>query len=247
MTQQYGSREEPASPRTAPGSGAVRASLLLRELLPQDIACHELLGAGDPAALLAEEKPFVGRASLKRACEFAAGRICARAGLEHFGIEGFPLKMGEDRSPRWPRALCGSIAHTRGYCASAVGAKSRYKAIGLDVEQVAGMSAEVWDHICAPAEVEWLQRLPEPERARMATLIFSAKEAFYKCQYAVTRQWLEFTDVTVDLTGWELGAGSFAVRPLGILQLLQHHALPWLGRFRLQDDLVITTICLAAD
>jgi len=246
MTQQSGFREETAPLRLVARLGRVRPSPLLRELFPPDIACHELLGPGDPAALHPEEKPFVGRASLKRAGEFAAGRLCARAGLEQFGCADFPLKVGEDRSPLWPRSLCGSIAHTHGYCASAIGESSRYKGIGLDVEQVAGMSAEVWQRICAPPEVAWLQRLPEADRRRVASLIFSAKEAFYKCQYAVTRQLLEFADMTVDFTGWELGSGGFAVRPLGLSRLQQQHAPPWLGRFRFHEGLIVTAVSLAA-
>jgi 4'-phosphopantetheinyl transferase EntD len=36
----------------------------------------------------------------------------------------------------------------------------------------------------------------------MATILFSAKEAFYKCQYTLTRKWLEFEDVSVETT-WD--------------------------------------------
>lgn len=225
--------------------GQVRPSWLLRELFPEEVVAFELLGSGNPSGLLAEERAYIERASLKRAHEFAAGRLCARAALEQFGISGFPLAMAEDRSPLWPRTVCGSIAHTHGYCAAVAGQLSRFRALGLDVEQVTDLPPGVCQQICSPAEAEWLEQLPRDERARVASLIFSAKETFYKCQYTLTRQWLEFADVTVDFAGWGLGAGSFTVRPLGISRLLQHQPLPWLGRFLFWEGLVITGMAFA--
>ena len=48
-------------------------------------------------------------------------------------------------------------------------------------------------------ERAWLQTCAAPDRRLWATVIFSAKEAFYKCQYPVTAQWLEFEDAHVQL------------------------------------------------
>jgi len=78
----------------------------------------------------------------------------------------------------------------------------------------------------------------------LSTLIFSAKEAFYKCQYEMTRQWLEFSDVTLDLAGWNLGAGSFAVRPLSRVKLFETRGPAVMGRFAFRKGLVLTAIAI---
>jgi 4'-phosphopantetheinyl transferase EntD len=48
--------------------------------------------------------------------------------------------------------------------------------------------------------VLWLHRQPRFARAEAATILFGAKEAFYKYQYSLTRTWLDFKDVTVSVT-----------------------------------------------
>ena len=222
-------------------------SPLLAALFPAEVRAAEQRQPGDPALLYPEEAAHLRQAIAKRVGEFAAGRLCAREALAQLGIARFPLLVGGDRRPQWPENVVGSITHTQGFGGAVAAPRERIRAIGVDAEVVGRVKPALWPKICAPQEIDWLGRLPAAEQERLGALVFSAKEAFYKCQYAVTRQWLEFTDVTVDFTGWELGAGSFAVRPLGILRLLQHHALPWLGRFRLHDGLVITAICLAGD
>jgi 4'-phosphopantetheinyl transferase EntD len=238
---------EPVHFQTVPDRPqGVMPSALLRELFPAGVVACELKGPGNPANLLPQEQACIERASLKRACEFAGGRMCARAAMEQLGVSGFPLIAAEDRSPQWPREICGSITHTRNYSAAVAAGRTRFKALGLDAEHVAEMSRDVSQLICSPAEAAWLAQLPHEEQPRLASLIFSAKEAFYKCQYSITRQWLEFRDVTLDIAGWELGEGSFAVRPLGICGLLQHHPLPWVGRFRFWEGLVITGIAFPA-
>src|SRR5258706_16095138 len=51
--------------------------------------------------------------------------------------------------------------------------------------------SELWRSICTPSETAWLGSLPDSERLAAATLIFSAKEAFYKCQFALTQERIE--------------------------------------------------------
>ena len=59
---------------------------------------------------------------------------------------------------------------------------------------------------------------------------FSApKNLSIKCQYSVTQQWLEFDDVTLDLSSSDASAGCFALRPRRRIALLEHATMPWMG------------------
>jgi 4'-phosphopantetheinyl transferase EntD len=75
--------------------------------------------------------------------------------------------------------------------------------------------------------------------------VFSAKEAFYKCQYAITARWLEFDEVVVDLFFDGAGAGSFCVWLRTRAEMLDN-ALPGAaGRFCFHDGLVLTGMTLS--
>ena len=223
-----------------------RTSALLEELLPAGVAGAELVGEGDPALLLDAERQILGDVALKRAREFAGGRLCARRAVAQLGVVDLPIGARDDRRPRWPPFLTGSITHTDGFSAAAAGQRQRFRAIGIDAERIGRVSGDIWSHVLRPGEKDWLESLPESERAKVATLMFSAKEAFYKCQYEVTEQWLEFTDVTVDLFDWDVDWGSFAVRPIGNVQLFELGGGPAIGRFTVIDDLVLTAMAIDA-
>jgi 4'-phosphopantetheinyl transferase EntD len=223
-----------------------RTSVTFEELLPAGIAAAELAGEGDAKLLLPAERKHLGAAVAKRVGEFAAGRLCARRALSQFGITDFAVEVAEDRRPRWPDAVVGSITHTTGFSAAAVGERSQFSGIGIDAERVGSVTRELWDQVLLPDERRWLETLNAVEQGQLATLIFSAKEAFYKCQFELTGQWLEFSDVTLDLAGWNMGAGSFSVRALGRVKLFERHHSPVMGRFAFRKGLVLTAIAIPA-
>ena len=131
-------------------------------------------------------------------------------------------------------------------CGAVVAERRQFRAIGLDMEIVGRVTPEIWPTICTPEETVWLAALPEPEQTRCAALIFSAKESFYKCQYNVTRQWLEFDDVMLDLPCSDAGSGCFALRPRRGIMLLEHDTMPLTGRFEFHGSLVVTGMVLEA-
>jgi 4'-phosphopantetheinyl transferase EntD len=222
-----------------------RMSELFQALLPPAVAVAELAGTGDPALLLDGERP-AGPATPLRAAEFAAGRICARHAAARFGVVDCPIGVRDDRRARWPELLTGSITHTDGFCAAAVGERRRFRAIGIDAERIGAVSREDWSQVLLREEVDWLERLPRAIHATVATLLFSAKEAFYKCQYEVTQQWLEFGDVALDLGGRHLERNSFAVRPVGDVRLLEQGGGPVIVRYAVTRERVLTAVTLSA-
>jgi 4'-phosphopantetheinyl transferase EntD len=224
--------------------GFAGLSPALAGLFPPGVVGAELRSIGDPSLSFPDDAQHLRRAARKRIHEFAAGRICARRALAAFGFVGYPLSMNSDRRPKWPAAVVGSITHTIGICGAVVAEQTRFRAIGLDMEIVGRVTPEIWPYICTSEETAWLTALREPEQSRCAALIFSAKESFYKCQYGVTGQWLEFDDVTLDLLSPGASAGRFALRPRRKIALLEHD--PLMGCFEFRGSLVVTGVALEA-
>lgn len=238
-------------PDATPGGAAAREnparlSLLVTRLFPAGAVGAELRVAGDPSLLLSGEAQYVGRAVPGRIEEFSAGRLCARRALSEFGLHDFPIRMNGDRRPRWPAPFVGSITHTTGICGAAVAERRRFRAIGLDMEIVGRVTRDIWPTVCTPVETEWLDALQEPEQSRCAALIFSAKESFYKCQYGVTREWLEFGDVSLDLPSSDLNSGAFYARIRRKSMSSAHSRMPLVARFAFHGNLVATGAVLEA-
>lgn len=177
------------------------------DVLPSDFAVEW----GDPSQpsspLFPEELQLVAAAVEKRRLEFSQGRQCARAALRRLGLSDGPLLTGSQREPLWPTGVVGSITHTTGLCVAAVAWQRRYSGVGIDVEPDEPLTLPVAERIATEAEMSALRSMPPLLAAR---LIFSAKEAFYKCQFYRTRQFLGFFDVAIELEP----EGEFSARLL---------------------------------
>lgn len=149
--------------------------------------------------LYPEEEAYLRNAMPKRRREFTAGRLCSRRALTQFGIENFPLLVGNNKEPVWPAGIAGSISHTEGYCGVAVARKHRIETLGLDVELTWRLSRDCWRQICTRSELAWIDSLPSDKRQENVALLFSAKECLYKCQHPISRTWLDFHDVAVTI------------------------------------------------
>ena len=190
------------------------------------------------------EVAHVAQAVPPRRIEFATGRWCARRALRRLGVGSFVLHSGPDRAPVWPAGIVGSITHTRavpgGYCGVAVARAGDVRALGVDAERADALKEEVWPAVLTDDERRWLDG--QPERHQGATLIFSAKECFFKAQYPLSHRFLEFHDVAVDV---DLGSSTFEARIIG--DRPPGEALTRCrGRLAYVDDLVVTGIALGA-
>jgi len=220
-------------------------SAAYRGLFEDDIAVYETREPGDAAALLPGEAAFSSRAVDKRVREFAAGRVCARRALADLGMADFPLRAAADRQPLWPPDVIGSITHTDGFCAAAATERGRLIGIGIDTEVVATVSAAMQEHICGEAETRWIRSLPPVMQDAATMLIFSAKEAFYKCQYPVVGEWLNFTAVEILLDEWRHDAGGgLRIRPLQDLAIADRVKPPFKGRYLFHERYVSVAVTL---
>ena len=173
-----------------------------RALLAGDIVVRGCRGT-DPSLALEPERVVTEPMVQKRAHEFLTGRTCARRALRDLGVVDEPLLQQENRAPRWPTHVVGSISHTDGICIAAVASAAAYFGIGIDVEKRDAVKPKLERYIATPAEIERHAATP-----RWRTLAFSGKEALFKCLNPRTGLWLEFRDVEL----LEIAERSFLAR-----------------------------------
>jgi 4'-phosphopantetheinyl transferase EntD len=99
------------------------------------------------------------------------------------------------------------------------------------------ITPDVWRELFTIVEIAWLGALPALERNAFATVLFSAKEAYYKSQHSLTLSWLDFIDAEVTL-----GAGRFQMRRLKPMAPVPDKVE---GRFLIGQGLVITATAIA--
>ena len=153
------------------------------------------------------EKAQIGDVCEKRYAEFAAGRSQARQLIAALTGVAETLSIGEYRQPLWPDTVVGSISHSDLYCAVAVAPGSLLGGIGIDVEPYEDLDADVADVVLTDAEyraitgLDKLQRQSgrEPMGSKAHKLIFSIKEAVYKCCYPRVRAFIDFKQCNVSL------------------------------------------------
>lgn len=216
----------------------------VQALFPAGVIAAQMRGPGEVSALFPAEADSVSRAVPKRVQEFAAGRACARRALTEFGIHDYVLRAAADRQPVWPDSIVGSISHTTGFCVAVVGRKDRLLALGVDSEIVGDVSRDIWPTVCCAAEATWRDSLPIDQQAAAVTLLFSAKEAFYKSQYPVTGEWMDFHDLHVLPRNWGSARDAFDVRPTRPLAIVKHAAGPAVGHYLFHDGLVTAGVAL---
>jgi 4'-phosphopantetheinyl transferase EntD len=219
---------------------------VLASLFPVDVVVVARRSPGDPSDLMPAEALHIAKAAPKRINEFAAGRACARAALAAFGVTGFALRAAPDRQPLWPADYVGSITHTAGLCAAAVAPRGRVLALGLDSERKGAPTLDIWPTICRIEELAWVESLPSGLRAAAVTLLFSAKEALYKCQYPVTGEWLDFHDLSIAVPDWEQARGHFLVTATRAIRFARLVPFPVTGRYAFHEEFVTTALCIPA-
>lgn len=214
-------------------------SAAVEKLFVPGVVAFEFRGVASPGDLLPSEREGVAYAAEKRVREFAAGRLCARAALAALGHGPVPLPIGPDRVPAWPAGVVGSITHTDGYCVAVLGLATQFVSIGVDAERVGAMSPSLWRLILHPEEVANLGGLNEPARLQTTTIIFSAKEAFYKCQYPLTRHWVGFEEAVV-----RIASNTFELSIVEKTHPVRRVPGPWIGQFMLEEALVVAGIAV---
>lgn len=164
---------------------------------------------GKEADLLAAERTSVAGMIPKRIREFAAGRSAVRMAAMAHGGQPFPLPMGTDRAPQWPNGVIGSIAHTDDACLAIVSRDKGLVSVGIDLEYERSMPSAVADAISCRADRCKSDEARRELGDRYDSVLFSAKEAAYKCQYPLTGTLIGFDALSIRLSAED---GTFAAQ-----------------------------------
>ncbi len=123
------------------------------------------------------------------------GRYAAREASLDLGIAPVDVPTGAHREPLWPPGVTGSITHAAGFAAAAVARVPDYLGLGIDIEQVMerDVRQSIEHSIITPSEAACLDLQDgDFSRESLLTLIFSAKESFFKATFPAVGRYFGF-------------------------------------------------------
>ena len=144
--------------------------------------------------------PHIRNSVVKRQAEFIAGRLCARSILDAYGQGEHVVAVGTHREPRWPTGFLGSITHSGLYAAAIACPAPGIAGVGIDIETIIKPEARqaMMDMVVNAAEAEYLRRRAGAVGFDcLLTLVFSAKESFFKAAFPQVNAYFDFDAVEV--------------------------------------------------
>lgn len=209
-----------------------RERLTFREILPPAISLAESTVGPARTAPGRRPAPHHGAREDGRQEHKVANLALARLGVCSRGID-----HGDAGEPLWPAGVVGSVTHGERFHAAAAAHTSQVHAIGIDVVTHRELPESLRTYVRTRAETEHLLHLSTviPE-VLWDCVLFGAKEAVYKAQFPITRQWLEFRDVEITFSPHdEQFSASVRGRELGST---------WSGQYRVQAGAVaVSFVC----
>ncbi len=174
-----------------------------------DLAALEAALRGRDVLCLPSVPPFAVR---HRQLAFVAGRMCAELALLQAGAHGpCSVLRGASGQPVWPRGWTGSITHISRFALAVATRREGAYDLGIDAEQLIAARTQpaVLQTCVHSSEQQLLAAAARPELA--LTVLFSAKEAYFKAVYGQVRRFIDFKEVA--LAGWSPSEGSFHIGP----------------------------------
>ncbi|MFQ3224633.1 MAG: 4'-phosphopantetheinyl transferase EntD [Lentimonas sp.] len=211
----------------------------------QGIVPAEIVAAVDIAADEAEcfeyieEGEHLENAVVARRNEFIAGRRCARSVLSGIGQAACALPADADGIPMWPETAVGSISHSRGLCCAVAATADATICLGLDLEKTTRLSPRAMERVVHPLEASFVG----DDQAK-GSLLFSAKEAFFKAQFPEWAALPNFKDLSLQI---DAVSEQMSVREIAphLPAALRDAAMRMQFRYRFFGDYVVTLCWLS--
>jgi 4'-phosphopantetheinyl transferase EntD len=150
--------------------------------------------AGDEQCLSAAESAGRERAVLSVRRASGAARLLARQLCAQLGVSVAEIPRSGTGLPAWPEGIAGSLAHDSDYAAAIIARREFVGGVGIDIEPIETLSAELIARIATPPEQRQLSA-----GGLSAKGLFCIKEAVYKAANPHDRIFLDFREVLVDL------------------------------------------------
>ena len=179
---------------------------MVPSLLETDVPIHVIAYERDDFSFqkFAEHDIFVPahiRNSVsKRQAEFFYGRLAARHALAPFDLSQVVVPTGAAREPVWPPGIVGSITHNHRYAGAVALRHADQAGIGIDLEQVVDAESKqvLAATVVSASELAFLGTLgAECDFDVLLTLVFSAKESFFKAAYGLVGYYFDFDALTI--------------------------------------------------
>ena len=151
--------------------------------------------------LYEEELRCISGSVPSRVMEFKAGRTCARRALALLGVGSCPIPIGTGRQPVWPPYIAGSITHDGVYCAATVANRTCISYIGIDLAVLRPVDADVYRLILTDNEISHMKQRSSviQDELIIFSILFSVKEAIFKCIFPGVLQIFDFRDVELQV------------------------------------------------
>ena len=162
--------------------------------VPGILVGHRAIAEGDEFALLPEECGAFAGSVVKVRRASGAARIVARELMPRLGQPSQALPKSATGAPAWPAGIVGSLAHDSEVAVAALGRRSDYRGVGVDIEPARPLDAELLDLVATASERRAIGGDPLQARA-----LFAVKEAVYKAVHPLDGIFLEHHDVEVSL------------------------------------------------
>lgn len=187
------------------------------------------------------EESSVARAIDSRKNEFRTGRHAARLAMGKLGLLPCAIPSGPNRAPVWPDNAVGSISHCSTTCVAAVGLRTEYLSIGIDIELNRPLPADVRSMVFSEEEV--FGESQSGQRKCFDVITFSAKESVFKCLYPMVGFYFDFKEVSLII---EEESGRFsAMLPERITRETGLYSIE--GTYKLTKEFVFTLTSIARD
>lgn len=142
--------------------------------------------------------------STKRKAQYLAGRLAAREALRTLKLPEAetPIPSGNNREPIWPKDILGSISHSDGFSVATVmnNDNSLCSGIGLDIQPIvtnAELALITSTVLTKTDRLIYQNNKTGLSQNQLFTLIFSAKESFFKAAYASVGEYFDFDAISV--------------------------------------------------
>jgi len=132
-----------------------------------------------------------------RQAQFLAGRIAAKNSLPA-SYKNQTIAIGQHREPVWPKGIIGSISHDKNN-SIAVTQEQQSGGVGIDVQTIFN-SVEAQRNnkvILSRSDQDIFKAGFELSVQQLSTLIFSAKECFFKAVFNQVGEYFDFNSVSI--------------------------------------------------
>ena len=135
----------------------------------------------------------------ERLSDYLAGRVCAQRLLQLLGFGARSIiPTGVNREPIWPIGVVGSISHSANLAVCVAAVDSDVLGVGIDIEQEIppAIAAEISRQLVNSEEDTVIRNYFDAYNHGL-TIVFSAKESFYKAAYPQVQRFFDFSAVRV--------------------------------------------------